>query len=227
MNFNSYNSPSSCWNVNLSKLWAGITLSVNFLICNKQLRTHDHAFESNVAKFHVWQLQKQEYMISLSFFYLLLPGGAIRNPVVQLLCGHFFWPRLVHWTLILTSRKIDAESKIWVVCSVLWVTDEIICISFKPAVAKSLPQPLKYIGLGYKIAVKEHLLICLARKLWKAWELGDLSSRGFCRCSSVNANFFNFRCFYNNNNLLLGKLLQNSRGAVWPQSSRGTEFRND
>ena len=92
--------------------------------------------------------------MSVSFFYLLLPGGAIRNPLLQLLCGHFFWPRLVHWTLILTSRKIDAESKIRVVCSVLRVTDEIICISFKPAVAKSLPQPLKYIALGFKTAVK-------------------------------------------------------------------------
>lgn len=129
--------------------------------------------------------------MSMLFLYLPLPVGGIKNPLLQLFCGNFFyWPCLIHWSLILTSRKIDAELKTRVFCSVLWVTDEIICISFKPAVAKSLPHVPKSITLGCKTVVKQHWLICLVRKLWKAWEPGDFSSTGFCRCSSVNPNFF-------------------------------------
>lgn len=40
-------------------------------------------------------------------------------------------------------------------CSVLWVGDEIICISFKPAVAKPLPHVPKCIALDCKIVVKK------------------------------------------------------------------------
>lgn len=84
---------------------------------------------------------------SCEFFYLPLPVGGIENPLVNYSVVNIFYSLcLIHWTFnIKKNRRWIRNCRI---CSVMWVTDEIICISFRPAVAKPLPHVPKCISLG-------------------------------------------------------------------------------
>lgn len=171
-------------------------LNFNFLICNEKLKNTWPI--RNCFLTLMWQIstcdnfRSKNLWWACEFFYLPRPAGGIKNPLLKLFGGHFFyWLCLTRWTFNIQKKRCWVKNPRVLFCAVRSWWDHLYFFQTNSSKVTTTCTQMHHPGLQYCSKITHANLSGQETETrGSLWELGDFNSPWFCRCSFVNPKFF-------------------------------------